>query len=118
MPCQTWQRSFLASSARDGEQLEDAAAAAMAVDVVGSVPVPPNLILLLTDDQDLLFDSMRAMPFTTSVLGAEGATFDNFFAHTPVYLRLRPKPWTFLPDRLSSRRASVWAVAAPAVDKR
>ena len=44
----------------------------------------PKIVLVLTDDQDLLFDSMRAMPFTTSFLGQGGVSFSNFFAHTPV----------------------------------
>ena len=35
------------------------------------------------DDQDLVFDSLRAMPFTTEFF-AGGATFSNAFAHTPV----------------------------------
>lgn len=38
---------------------------------------------LLQDDQDLVFDSLRAMPFTTKFF-AGGATFSNAFAHTPV----------------------------------
>jgi len=44
----------------------------------------PNIILLLTDDQDLLLDSLQAMPFTSEFTGAGGAVFENFFAHTPV----------------------------------
>ena len=45
----------------------------------------PNVVLLLTDDQDLLFDSTSlAMPFTKKLLGGGGATFVNAFAHTPV----------------------------------
>ena len=43
-----------------------------------------NLVLILTDDQDLEFDSLRAMKFTSDFLGARGAQFENFFAHTPV----------------------------------
>ena len=45
----------------------------------------PNVVLVFTDDQDLMFDSCtRAMPFTSSFVGAGGAAFSNFFAHTPV----------------------------------
>jgi arylsulfatase A-like enzyme len=43
-----------------------------------------NIIFVLTDDQDLVFDSMRAMPFTTQFFGGGGATFTQAFAHTPV----------------------------------
>ena len=56
--------------------------------VAASSPFPrkkqSNLVLILTDDQDLEFDSLRAMKFTSDFLGARGAQFDNFFAHTPV----------------------------------
>jgi len=45
----------------------------------------PNIVLMLTDDQDLLFDSTsKAMPYTKKLLGGGGTTFVNAFAHTPV----------------------------------
>lgn len=54
------------------------------IQVEGLRGVKPNIVLLLTDDQDLQFNSIEAMPFTSSFIGSEGAVFDNFFAHTPV----------------------------------
>eukprot|EP01052_Picozoa_sp_SAG31_P018211 SAG31_NODE_1281_length_9019_cov_4.758072_3_plen_273_part_00 len=51
-------------------------------------PVPPgsqkNIIILLTDDQDLRLGSMRAMPYTMQHIGREGANISNFFVHTPI----------------------------------
>ena len=51
-------------------------------------PVPPgtqkNVIVLLTDDQDLRLGSMRAMPYTMEHIGSEGANISNFFVHTPI----------------------------------
>eukprot|EP01049_Picozoa_sp_SAG25_P014148 SAG25_NODE_2407_length_1635_cov_3.190104_2_plen_96_part_00 len=61
-----------------------AGVAAAARHAVLAAPGSSNVVLVLTDDQDLLFESMRAMPFTTQLLGGGGATFSNFFAHTPV----------------------------------
>eukprot|EP01051_Picozoa_sp_SAG22_P020650 SAG22_NODE_4258_length_1325_cov_1.500000_1_plen_306_part_01 len=60
------------------------AAAATAWSLAVAAPPSPNIALILTDDQDLLFDSMRALPFTSHWVGAEGAGFTKFFAHTPV----------------------------------
>ena len=45
---------------------------------------PPNIILLLTDDQDLLLGGMSPMTFTHSLLESSGATLANFFVNTPV----------------------------------
>lgn len=51
-------------------------------------PVPPgtqkNIVVLLTDDQDLRLGSMRAMPYTMQHIGNEGVNISNFFVHTPV----------------------------------
>ena len=49
-----------------------------------SAQKPPNIILYLTDDQDLLLDSLTALPWTMANLAAKGAFFKNFYAHTPV----------------------------------
>ena len=43
----------------------------------------PNVVVVLTDDQDIMLGSMNAMSFTRA-LGQQGANFSNFFAHTPV----------------------------------
>ena len=55
------------------------------------VPPPPssfapNIIVLLTDDQDLVLGSMAAMPYTRKTLvGTDGAiNFTNFRVNTPV----------------------------------
>ena len=54
-------------------------------------PIPPssrspNIIVLLTDDQDLVLGSMAAMPYTREILvGIDGAiNFTNFRVNTPV----------------------------------
>jgi|EP01047_Picozoa_sp_COSAG01_P040723 hypothetical protein len=51
-------------------------------------PVPPgsqkNVIVLLTDDQDLRLGSMRAMPYTSEHIGRAGVNISNFFVHTPI----------------------------------
>ena len=39
----------------------------------------PNLVLILTDDQDLRLDSMSVMPRTRELLAGRGATFTNAF---------------------------------------
>ena len=42
-----------------------------------------NIIILLTDDQDLRLGSMGAMPYTSDVIGLAGANLSNFFVGTP-----------------------------------
>lgn len=44
----------------------------------------PNFVLMYTDDQDLLFDSLQALPWSAANIFAAGAAFSNFHAHTPV----------------------------------
>jgi N-acetylglucosamine-6-sulfatase len=39
----------------------------------------PNIILILTDDQDLMLQSVDAMPNVKKLLAEQGATFTNFF---------------------------------------
>ena len=43
-----------------------------------------NIIMLLTDDQDLRLGSMQAMPFTMQHVMGAGANVSNFFIHTPI----------------------------------
>ena len=55
-------------------------------------PLPPtvpagsqkNVVILLTDDQDLRLGSMRAMPYAQKYLRDAGANMSNFFVHTPI----------------------------------
>lgn len=40
----------------------------------------PNVIIVLTDDQDYLLDGMKPLTKTRHVIGHFGATFDNAVA--------------------------------------
>ena len=44
----------------------------------------PNVILLLTDDQDLTLGGNTPMAYTRNLTATNGATLDNFFVNTPV----------------------------------
>ena len=44
----------------------------------------PNVLVLLTDDQDLTLGGMTPMVFTQELMESEGATLENFFVNTPV----------------------------------
>jgi N-acetylglucosamine-6-sulfatase len=44
----------------------------------------PNILILLTDDQDVVLGSFDHMPHVQSLLQAEGLTFENAFVHTPI----------------------------------
>ncbi|KAK3707268.1 hypothetical protein LTR37_012269 [Vermiconidia calcicola] len=39
----------------------------------------PNVIVIMTDDQDQLLDSMSVMPNVRSLIGAEGVTYDKHY---------------------------------------
>jgi len=45
---------------------------------------PPNIVMIMTDDQDLLLDSMEYMPQVDALLARQGTTFSNFFANLPL----------------------------------
>lgn len=45
---------------------------------------PPNIVFLLTDDQDLLLGGTTPMAYTKSLLETRGAELTNFFVNTPV----------------------------------
>jgi arylsulfatase A-like enzyme len=45
-------------------------------------PLPPNFIMIVTDDQR--WDTLDAMPHLRSLLGEHGVTFTNAFATTPL----------------------------------
>ena len=45
---------------------------------------PPNVVLLLTDDQDLTLGGNIPMPYTRAFMSEGGAQLNNFFVNTPV----------------------------------
>ena len=54
----------------------------------------PNIIFILTDDQDLLLDSMEYMPKTNALIRDQGAVFSNHFVTTAVCCPSRVALWT------------------------
>ncbi|XP_066495449.1 N-acetylglucosamine-6-sulfatase-like [Tiliqua scincoides] len=44
----------------------------------------PNIVLILTDDQDLVIGGMNPMKKTKALIGSSGASFTNAFAVTPL----------------------------------
>jgi len=46
--------------------------------------IRPNIVLFLTDDQDIFLDGMTPLTKTKKLLGEEGTTFENGFVTTPV----------------------------------
>ena len=44
----------------------------------------PNILLLLTDDQDVVLGSFDHMPHLKTHLQDQGVTFENAFVHTPI----------------------------------
>lgn len=44
----------------------------------------PNIVFLLTDDQDLRLGSLDAMPFLREQVQPTGANASNYFVHTPI----------------------------------
>lgn len=44
----------------------------------------PNIVLILTDDQDILMDSMVSMTQTIDLIATHGVTFRHSFVNTPV----------------------------------
>ena len=45
---------------------------------------PPNVIFILTDDQDVTLGSLDSMNRTNKLITAEGVTFGNYFCNTPI----------------------------------
>lgn len=52
--------------------------------LIAPIYCKPNIILLLTDDQDLTLGGMTPLPFTKELFESGGATLKNFFVNTPV----------------------------------
>lgn len=44
----------------------------------------PNIVFVLTDDQDLRLGSMQAMPYLRETVLPQAANLSNFFIHTPI----------------------------------
>ena len=44
----------------------------------------PNIIFVLTDDQDVRLNSMSAMPYLRETVLPKAANLSNFFVHTPI----------------------------------
>ena len=43
-------------------------------------PSSPNVLVILTDDQDVTLGSLAAMPYLTGLMNESGVTFNNMFA--------------------------------------
>ena len=52
--------------------------------VAQETSVSPNIVLILTDDQDLLLGSMEALPLTRSLIGDQGMVLENFVVPNPL----------------------------------
>lgn len=52
--------------------------------VAQEVTTAPNIVLILTDDQDLLLGSMDALPLTRSLIGDQGMVLENFVVPNPL----------------------------------
>ncbi|VDK80876.1 unnamed protein product [Litomosoides sigmodontis] len=48
------------------------------------LPTRPNIILIMTDDQDIELGSMQFMPKTVHLIKERGVTFNSGFASTPI----------------------------------
>jgi len=44
----------------------------------------PNIVIVLTDDQDVFLDGMTPLQKTQRLIGEQGTTFENAFVNTPI----------------------------------
>ena len=44
----------------------------------------PNIVMVLTDDQDVFLDAMTPLVKTRKLLADQGTTFSNAFVNTPI----------------------------------
>jgi len=44
----------------------------------------PNIVIVLTDDQDVFLDGMMPLQKTQRLIGDHGTTFENAFVNTPI----------------------------------
>lgn len=63
--------------------------AAVVVVIVALLPYvdckSPNIVFVLTDDQDIKLGGLTPMKNARKLIQDEGATLDNFFVTTPVW---------------------------------
>lgn len=64
---------------------------------------PPNVVVIMTDDQD--FRSMPVMPKTRRLIGREGVTFDRNFVNYPLCC---PSRATFLTGQYAHNHGVLW----------
>jgi hypothetical protein len=72
------------SSARVAALVLVVVAVACGLEAQQVAAAPPNIVLVLTDDQDLQLAGWRVSPVTHRLVAQAGATFTNYFVHTPV----------------------------------
>ena len=57
---------------------------ALLATAAAAAPTKPNLVMVLTDDQDVLLGSMQAMPKVKKLIVEQGVNFTNAFIATPI----------------------------------
>lgn len=50
----------------------------------GSAASPPNIVFILTDDQDVTLGGLEPMTKLRALMREQGVFFDNAFVHTPI----------------------------------
>jgi uncharacterized repeat protein (TIGR01451 family) len=71
-------RAAVSATTPDPSAANDSAA----VSVIASRPQPPDIIVILTDDQPGYMQSF--LPITNALIGDQGVRFDNYFVSTPI----------------------------------
>merc|ERR1712130_671206 len=51
---------------------------------MGAIGKRPNVVFVLTDDQDVTLGSMKSLPKVKALISDQGVTFNNFFVNTPI----------------------------------
>lgn len=54
----------------------------------------PNIVFILTDDQDLHMDSLKYMPHTQKLIAEQGTTYSNHFCTVALCCPSRVSLWT------------------------
>ena len=52
--------------------------------LAAQVNIKPNIVWILTDDQDVTLDGMKIMDKTNELIVDKGITFKNGFVHSPI----------------------------------